>query len=101
MPWALTLAAEALLRQARPDESEALVKQALKRAQIHKEFHWLSEIYRLDGCIQVARGATEPAMRCFEKARKIAADQGAWALNLRACVGRYNRKTLSFSIAQC
>ena len=82
--WALL--AEIYLRRNRIDEGLAAIEEALKLAVTGGELFWRAELLRLKGELLLGQStpSTQAAEECFCEALKIAQDQHATMLELRA-----------------
>nr|WP_067291030.1 adenylate/guanylate cyclase domain-containing protein [Marinobacterium profundum] len=90
--YLMAILAETLIRATRFDDAQAILSEALVLEQLNGEHYYCSELYRLEGALQLARVSTEgrgeqvsaQAQVCFERAIAQAHQQGALALELRA-----------------
>ncbi|MBL0012110.1 MAG: hypothetical protein IPP22_16505 [Nitrosomonas sp.] len=82
--WALL--AEIYLRRNRIDEGLAAIEEALKLAVTGGELFWRAELLRLKGELLLGQStpSTQAAEECFCEALKMAQDQHATMLELRA-----------------
>ena len=81
-----------LLRQGRSHDAEAVLSEALEKAERSGEHFWDPELRRLKGEILVARGqenARAKADACFGEALELARQQGSRSLELRAAVSLF------------
>jgi predicted ATPase len=84
--FTLALLAELYLRKKRIDEGLAAIEEAQKLAVTREELFWQAELHRLKG--ELLLGQPDPSVHaaeeCFCEALKIAQDQHATMLELRA-----------------
>lgn len=96
-PLFLLLRAQTLERCARAAEALAAITQALALARSFGGYWWDAELHRVHGELLLAAdaGNTAAARACFEEALRIAREQSAKSLELRACASlvRLTRKT--------
>lgn len=90
-PLFLLLHTQALLRAGRGPEALATVTRALELAQAMGPYWWTGELHRVQGELLLATGVAsaeqlQQAQACFEQALRVAREQGAKSLELRAAV---------------
>jgi predicted ATPase len=82
----LSLLGESYVRLGRVDEGLAQLEEAWSFVEASGEGFWTAEILRLKGELLQAGHKSQEAEACFCKAREIASDRGAKALELRAAI---------------
>lgn len=83
---ALAVLGETLWRAGRTQEAFEAVEEGLSLSKRNGNAHFDAELWRLKGELLKAQDKTEEAECCFQKAIKIARDQAAKSLELRACM---------------
>src|SRR6516162_1355541 len=83
-PYGLGMLSEALARSGDHDAALAAVMEALAAAAEIGERWWEAELHRLKGLHLLARGGLEDAQAAFHDALRVAREQQAKSLELRA-----------------
>jgi predicted ATPase len=83
-PYQLALVSEVLGRAGDPDGAAAALAKARKAVEAGNERWWESEIHRLTGVLLLSQGKITESEGCFEQAVRIAREQQAKSLELRA-----------------
>jgi len=88
LPWAMSISASAYIRLGQRENGLAMISSAMELADRSGEHHWDAELWRLKGeLLRLAgTGSDAEAESCFRCARKVAQQQQARSLELRACV---------------
>ena len=83
-PYQLALASEVLGRAGDPDGAAAALAKARNAIEVGNERWWESEIYRLTAVLLLSQENIAESEGCFEQAMRIARQQRAKSLELRA-----------------
>jgi predicted ATPase len=83
-PYQLALVSEVLGRASDPDGAAGALAKARNAMEAGNERWWQSEIYRLTGVLLLSQGKIAKCESCFQQAIRIARQQEAKSLELRA-----------------
>jgi predicted ATPase len=83
-PFVLSILAEALRRRGDYQEAHAAIRQGLDTMNASGERMWHAELHRIHGLVQLAENEPEECEASFEEALRVARQQQAKSLELRA-----------------